>query len=280
MHSIIAEALKMKFHPAAVIWSDDEPAEALRFQAGKWGCVMSMFAQSASGKTAVFDRDTFGCLGGGTGLGFGDQYLNWPGGIDCFCKFLSTGHEDEAEAQYAAENIVGGRRKSFAENLLYGEGYIKTPELAEKFYRALPIIDIPTRYVIFKPLKEVREGEEPKVIVFSVNPDQLSALVVLANYNRETVENVMVPFGAGCQQIALFPYREAESDHPRAVIGLTDLSARVYTRRILGRDVLTFAVPFKMFLELEGNVKGSFLERETWRKLTGNSLFDSQPTIF
>ena len=58
---------------------------------------------------------------------------------------------------------------------------------------------------------------------------------------------------------------------PRALIGLTDIAARVYTARILGHNVLTFAVPYKMFLELEANVKGSFLERETWRILTSGS---------
>jgi len=267
MHSKIAESLNLKLNPVAVIWTDEVPKETLRFKPGKWGCVMSLFAQAAVGETAAFGRDTFGCLGGGTGLGFGDQYLNWPGGLDNFCRFLSVGEEDADALEAAVDDIPGGRRKSFAANFLHGEGYIKTPELVRKFVEALPIIDIPAQYVLFKALIALDMREEPKVIVFPVNPDQLSALVVLANYGRAEALNTIVPFGAGCQQIALFPYREAELDNPRAIIGLTDLSARAYTRRIIGRDILTFAVPYKMFLEMEGNVEGSFLERHTWRKL-------------
>jgi hypothetical protein len=43
---------------------------------------MNMLASAAKGRTAVFDRETFGCTGGGVGLGFGNQYLNFPGGIN------------------------------------------------------------------------------------------------------------------------------------------------------------------------------------------------------
>jgi hypothetical protein len=37
--------------------------------------------------------------------------------------------------------------------------------------------------------------------------------------------------------------------------------------RQLGRDLLTFSIPFKMFLTMEGNVAGSFLEHEQWQAL-------------
>ncbi len=264
MISKIAEALKMKFHTVAIVWSDEAPPDALKFKPGKWGCAASLFAQAALGHTAVFDRDTFGCRGGGTGLGFGNQYLGWPGGLDNFFCFLSQG--------VGGEELVGefarSERRTFIDNHLHGEGYIKTPELVKKFYETLPIRDVPAKYVIFQPLKDIPEDGEPQVVIFPVNPDQLSALVSLANYERATSDNVIVPFGAGCQQMALFPYREAEAELPRAVIGLTDISARVYTAKALGRDILTFAVPFRMFWEMEGNVAGSFLERETWLRLS------------
>ena len=35
----------------------------------------------------------------------------------------------------------------------------------------------------------------------------------------------------------------------------------------LGHNLMTFAVPFAMFQEMEANVPGSFLERDTWREL-------------
>jgi len=109
--------------------------------------------------------------------------------------------------------------------------------------------------------------EKPQTIIFFANPDQLSALVVLANYGRENNDNVIIPYAAGCQTIGIYPYSEAKSVKPRAVIGLTDLSARVYIRKQLGDNLLTFAMPLALFLEMEQNVPGSFLERHTWQSL-------------
>ena len=74
-------------------------------------------------------------------------------------------------------------------------------------------------------------------------PDQLSALVILANYGREGTEHVTIPYAAGCQTIGIFAYKEARSENPRAVVGLTDISARANLRKQLGKDLFTFTVP-------------------------------------
>jgi hypothetical protein len=50
-------------------------------------------------------------------------------------------------------------------------------------------------------------------------------------------------------------------------MGLTDLSARVYIRKQLGDNLLSFAIPFALFREMEANVAGSFLQRHTWQEL-------------
>jgi len=34
---------------------------------------------------------------------------------------------------------------------------------------------------------------------------------------------------------------------------------------------MTFAAPYALFREMEGNVPGSFLERETWRELLASA---------
>jgi hypothetical protein len=128
--------------------------------------------------------------------------------------------------------------------------------------------DIPAEYVIFKPLADVDpEQETPQVIVFFANPDQLSALVVLANYDRQDNLNVIIPYAAGCQTIGIYPYQEAKAERQRAVVGLTDLSARVSIRKLLEDHLMTFAVPLAMFGEMECNVADSFLERHTWQGL-------------
>jgi len=56
-------------------------------------------------------------------------------------------------------------------------------------------------------------------------------------------------------------------EKPKAVLGLSDITARVYIRRQLGDNLMTFSVPMSMFEEMERNVEGSFLEYEAWQKL-------------
>lgn len=267
MESRIAAALDLKYNPVAIIWTDEKPKNALQFKEGKWGCVMWMFASAAKGKRVVFDRNTFGCWGGGVGLGFGNQYMNFPGSIECFYHFLSSGNENFELGKKVAERIEKFGRKGFTERFLRGERFMKSPELVKKFLELLPIIDIPKRYVVFKPLGEVDEKDEPVVIVFIVNPHQLSALIILAYYESEGLYNAFIPKGAGCHQIGTFAYREAESENPRAVVGITDLFARKNIRRMLGDNFMTFAVPFNMFQEMESNVEGSFLKEEAWKEL-------------
>ncbi|SCM78404.1 conserved hypothetical protein [uncultured Sporomusa sp.] len=237
MRSEIAERLKLRYAPVAVLFTNEKPEKALEFAEGRWGCAAAMLTAAAKGRQAVFSRSTFGCPGGSVGLGLGNMYPNFPGGFE---YFLSIGKEGYRE----------------------GEAYKKTPELAESFVEALPIQEIPEQYVVFKPLAEAT-AEEPRVVVFYANPDQLSALVVLANYGRPGNDNVMIPFGAGCQSTCLIPWNEASQERPRAVVGMTDISARP----VIDADLLSFSVPFCMFKEMEANVAGSFLDKHAWQKV-------------
>ena len=266
--SKIATALRLPYHPVALSWRDSRPEGARQFQEGRWGCLMWLLAHAAKGKTAVCDIRTFGCFGGGVGMGFGNQYRNFPGGESGFCHFLSSGNASRPGGTELAEKIKPFLRPEAYDNFLYGERYLKTPARVEKFIAELPITEIPAAYVVFQPLAEaVSDEQKPQSVIFFVNPDQLAALVVLANYDREGNENVIIPFAAGCQSIGIYPYREAKAVNPRAVVGLTDISARVYLRRQLGDHLLSFTVPFTLYEEMENNVTGSFLERHTWREL-------------
>jgi uncharacterized protein (DUF169 family) len=269
MESAIAKAIQLKYQPVALIWSNEKPQEAMQFQEGKWGCVMWLAAHAAKGKTAVADAKTFGCFGGGVGLGFGNQYKNFPGGEEGFCHFLSSGNAKREGGKELAEKIKPFMRAEAYDNFLHGERYVKSPALVKKFVENLPLTEIPEQYVVFQPSDTVdTKKEKPQTIIFFVNPDQLSALVVLANYGRGDNENVIIPYAAGCQTIGIYPYREAKSKRPRAVVGLTDLSARVYIRKQLGdANLMTFSAPFALFEEMEQNVPGSFLERHIWQSL-------------
>jgi uncharacterized protein (DUF169 family) len=266
--SQIAEAIRLKHPPVALLWSNEKPEGAMAFQEGKWGCVMWLAASAARGRAGACDRGTFGCFGGGVGLGFGDQYKNFPGGEECFCHFLSTGNEPWEKGRQVAEQVKPYLRGESFEHFLHGERYFKSPELVQRYVKSLPIMEIPTRYVVFKPLPEVDpSAEKPVSVIFFADPDQLSALVVLANYGRGDNENVIIPYAAGCQTIGIYPYREGRSERPRAVIGMTDISARVYLRKQLGPNLMSFTAPLGLFEEMEANVPGSFLEGTIWQSL-------------
>jgi hypothetical protein len=168
--------------------------------------------------------------------------------IDCL---LSTGNKELA-AQ------MGRAGSAMAE----GERFYKQPELAGKWVASLPFTDVPTKYVVFKSWQQLTEEDEPELIVFFANADQLSALVIMADYHRGTNQNIAAPFGAACQSI-LFGYAEAKKENPRGAIGFFDISQRL----IVDRETLTFTVPYRLFQEMEANVAGSFLDTPAWQKL-------------
>jgi uncharacterized protein (DUF169 family) len=270
VESKIASAIRMELEPVVLAWADEKPAGSMEFRPDKWGCVLFLLAAAARGKTAVASRETFGCFGGGIGLGFGDQYKNFPGGEECFFRFLSSGNAETEPGESIGRALAASGATAMAADFLLGERYLKNPELARKFVTSLPIVDAPARYVVMKPLRDADlTRDNVGSITFLVNPDQLSALVVLANYDGEHNENVIIPHAAGCQSIGICAFREGERKHPRAVVGLVDPSARKNLRRQLGREVMSFSVTVQMFQRMEENVEGSFLQRETWKSLLG-----------
>ena len=269
MESALRKAIGFKYEPVAILFADSKPDKARQFTKGKWGCVMFMLAAAARGDTAVFDRETFGCQGGGVGLGFGNQYKTFPGGEECFCYFLSTGNDQWERGRQTAEKVKPYLNSETYDNFTQGERYVKTPELVASFIDGLPMMDIAASYVVFKPLRDVDiNAEKIAAIVFLADMDQIAALTILANYHRPSNDNVIYPYAAGCQSIGIYTFREAEAQTPRAVLGLNDISARLSIKKLLKKDLMSFSVPYQLFREMEANVAGSFLERPTWQHLT------------
>jgi uncharacterized protein (DUF169 family) len=247
MQSNLVDALRLGSSPVAVILTDFRPEGALQFKEGRWGCVGSTLIAVSKGRTAVFDRQSFGCPGGGVGLGFGNQYEKCDFAIDAL---LSTG-----DAAVAAEMRRSTRMGE-------GERFFKTPELVRGWLGSVPITDVPTEFVVMKPFEQLTAEDDPALVIFLVNADQLSALAVLSDYSRGSGESVIARFGGACQSI-LFGYAEAQRAEPRGIIGFFDIAQR----RHVSRETLSFTAPWSLFLEMEGNVVGSFLEMEDWREL-------------
>jgi uncharacterized protein (DUF169 family) len=272
MESKIAQALGLKTHPVAITWANTAPEGALQFKQGAWGCVVSLIAGAATkGKVVAFGRQTYGCWGGGVGLGFGNQYEEFPGGVDGFCRFLADGNDKDPVGKQIGEQMSKGPGARLADDFLHGERYLRDCECTAKFLKSMPMRDIGEKFVVVKPLEQVDVvADEVKSVTLFVEPDALSALVILANYTHPERENVAMPWAAGCQIMGIYAYNESEREHPRSLVGMTDISARRNTRAMLGRHVMSMTMPWAKFLEMESNVNQSFFQRETWKTLQEN----------
>ena len=159
---------------------------------------------------AAIDAETYGCWGGGVGLGFGNAYEQFPGGVECFSRFLSSGNKLWEKGRQLGEGLAETAGKEFAHEFLEGERYEKGHEFVNQWLEDLPIMEMESRYVLFVPLSETDPAvQKPENVILTVDADQLSALVVLANYVRQGLENVFIPFAAGCRQIGIIPWNEA-----------------------------------------------------------------------
>jgi uncharacterized protein (DUF169 family) len=208
MHSKIAAALQVEIPPVAIVLADAAPEGAFMIPEGKWGCAMWLLASAAKGRAAAADRQHFGCLGGGTGLGFGNQYENWPGGIDCFYYFLSTGNEQWERGREAMGEARPQLRKRAFEHFVHGERYLDSPERVQRFVEALPMTDVQAEVVLFQPLAELAATAAAEVVVFLVDADRMAALAILAGFARDGREHVIMPQAAGCQSIGIYAFHE------------------------------------------------------------------------
>jgi uncharacterized protein (DUF169 family) len=246
MQSNLADALGVKIAPVAIILTDQRPTEGVQFKPGRMGCVAAMLLTAAKGRTVFFDRETFGCPGGGAGLGFGDCYERMGFPID---RLLSTG---------GSAQLRNGQRYDMHE----GERFHRTPAVTRRWLREFPFRQVRTDYVVAKPLAEATAADAIALVHWHVNPDQLAALVTLAGFERGAVETAAAPWGAACQAIA-FAYAEAERPQPRGVIGFFDIAQR----HQVARELLSFTVPYALHREMEAAVPDSFFTTEAWQKL-------------
>ncbi|HOJ43056.1 MAG TPA: DUF169 domain-containing protein [Syntrophorhabdaceae bacterium] len=222
--------------PIVFFYSDDNRT-GQKVKPPKTGhrCVLSDIFKVTKGKSVSFDEHSFGCFGGKKYLGYGDSFM------PDFEYFLSCG--------------IPGK--------LEGERYKKTPQLVKKFMKNVPSIKAPSKNIIFKRWDMLELEDEPDVVIFFNYPDVISGLFTLANFDKEDLNGVIAPFGAGCATIGLYPYMEKASKDPKAVIGMFDVSARP----CISSGMFSFAVPMNRFGEMVENMEESFLTTESWSKV-------------
>jgi uncharacterized protein (DUF169 family) len=198
-------------------------------------CLIGNLRRVRQGYTFVYDVHTRGCSGGKRYSGFSHSLR--PN----FEYFLSCGISGELE----------------------GERYKRDPDLVKQYMHQHPPFEAPASYLVFKRWDKLTEYEEPLTVVFFATGDVLSGLFTLANYDVAEPDGVITPMGAGCASIIGYPLEQAQSDSPRCVLGMFDVSARPH----VSQDELTFSVPFKRFVQMVEYMDESFLITNSWEKV-------------
>jgi len=227
------ERLGLKEHPLVAFYSNEGPAQGIMPKGEGHACMFSFLKQARRrGKTVYFDENHTGCQGGAYYMGFR------PMPRPRIEYFLSCGIPGEME----------------------GERYIKTPETARKYFASTKPREAPAKYAIFKSFRLLAPHEEPEVFIFFAPPDILSGLVVLTSYATERMDAVRLTFSSGCGSILSYPLKEAQKEDPQAILGMFDVSARPF----VDPNILTLAMPTKLFLTLLENQDESFLITKSW----------------
>lgn len=199
-------------------------------------CVIGALIKIRERQSLAFDVDAVGCPGGKRYLGFAENLM------PDFEYFLSCGIPGKME----------------------GERYKKTPEMVREYMKKhAPAMKAPGRYIVFKRWDMLEKADNPEVVIFFAESDVLAGLFTLASFDEMEQNMVIAPFGSGCSTIVQYPYLEIKSPHPRAIIGMFDVSARPY----VPEDMLTFAAPMSKFTRMIENMEESFLITPSWAKV-------------
>jgi uncharacterized protein (DUF169 family) len=221
--------------PITFYYTDDPANVEIVPTADKWSCIICELQKVRNGRSLAFSSESLRCGGAKRSLGFAERMR--PN----FEYFLSCGIENEME----------------------GERYIRTPELVLEWMKNQKYLNTPGKYIVFKRWDNLSEQDNPDVAIFFASPDILSGLFTLANFDQSEPNSTFTPFGAGCASIVQHPYNEKDSERPRAVIGMFDVSARPCVQP----GILSFSVPMIKFFKMIGYMDESFLITDSWKKV-------------
>ncbi|MCP4131033.1 MAG: DUF169 domain-containing protein [bacterium] len=221
--------------PITFYYSNDNKGVEEAPPAKGWNCFVGELAKVRKGRSLSFSADSVSCGGGKRYLGFSNTIR------PDFEYFLSCGIPDKVE----------------------GERYIRTPEMVLEIMDKTETLPMSGKQLIFKRWDALTEEDNPEVVIFFATPDVLSGLFTLANYDQTEPHSSFTPFGAGCATIIQYPYLEKDTERPRAVIGMFDVSARP----MVPADRITFAVPLVKLEAMIDYMDESFLITESWEKV-------------
>ena len=240
----IAELLRMKCEPVAIYRAPSVP-EGAHIPSGHCSIPPLFLMAFRNGKTCAADREHVFCHGGVSGLGFGPIPSRQRSAWSC-----SVVPEEARKDMHHAGS--GGQRE-------YVDSDAALAQMSE-------IKDFPDLKdaIVFEPLSVAEaKGAPIEVVSLLTDPTRLSALIILAGYDKKTPGSaVKILHSHACQEIYVIPKGEGESDDPHAILGMTDLYARKFVRP----EEMSFSAPYSMWKRMEANAGSSFLTMEKWEK--------------
>lgn len=193
-------------------------------------CIFSDFDAWQEGKATRIDAETagtFGCPGAG----------HWMAGISTMPPRAVAGY------------------------LAVEEGLKCSVETMARWLETHPPYQPEHQSVVISPIKE-EYAAHLKTLTFFVRPDQLALLLTGAWYLEGNPGShiLTAPYGSGCGlMLAMF----SRFDQPLAIIGGTDIAARLY----FPPDTLSVTVTRPMLDQLLALDEQSFLHKSFWQRL-------------
>jgi hypothetical protein len=199
-------------------------------------CLICELARVRKGESLCYNEAALACQGARRYTGYSAEMSS------TFRYFLSCGIEGKVT----------------------GERYKISPAVVDETMKIHHRLPAGKRNIVFKRWDKLNESDNPEVVIFFAQGEVLSGLFTLANFDRvDPNGGVIAPFGAGCGSIIHYPFLEKDNENPRCVLGMFDPSARP----CVPDNVLSFAAPFKRFVQLVRYIDESFLTTPTWDKV-------------
>jgi len=183
-------------------------------------CIFNFYKNWLEGKTLNLTRENSGCGG---------------------CAYWIFGKQTR-------------ERDNFVKFLAETEGLKDSAALMNRCLDALKPYKPQYPHILIGPVRQ-EQADYLKSITFFVNPDQLSTLIIGAQYFQapdDPLPPVSAPFGSGCMQL-LTVFKDF--DYPQAVIGTTDIAMRQY----ISPEVLGFTMTLPLYRQLCQLDERSFL---------------------
>lgn len=202
-------------------------------------CLFSTYNDWVMGKSIILSEDKFGCPGAG----------------------------------YWLCGVKSQPQNTFASFLFEHEGLKSSTKVINEWLNNQKPYKKKHKYIVIGPLKK-EHYDYLQTVTFYVNPDQLSLLMMGAEYHNSSIANhqVIFKFGSGCAQlVALFE----DLSLPKAILGSTDITMRQH----LPNNILALTVTKPMFKRLCELDKNSFLYKPFWGNLKKTREEKKNPSI-